>query len=149
MTVNVVLVREINPPAGDEPVEWILNVTTLFPSISQIYVRKYYSILDSSVDDRGVVPNAEIGLPCGGSAVLEHVAPTAAVRGDLSDRSLWRSTLMVCRMRAEFARTSTAKRSLNRKNGRLYTWRSTSENLPRSRPAWKRWFAWWGSWEDG
>ena len=45
VTVNVVLVREINPPAGDEPVEWIL-VTTLPINITDNVrnIIQYYTV---------------------------------------------------------------------------------------------------------
>ena len=47
VTVNVVLVREINPPAGDEPVEWILvttipiNITDNVRNIIQYYTVRW------------------------------------------------------------------------------------------------------------
>jgi Transposase Tn5 dimerisation domain/Transposase DNA-binding/Transposase DDE domain len=45
VTVNVVLVREVNPPAGEEPVEWTLLTTLPIDTIEQVrLVIQYYCV---------------------------------------------------------------------------------------------------------
>lgn len=45
VTVNVVLVREDNPPAGEEPVEWILVTTLPIDTLQQVrQVVEYYCV---------------------------------------------------------------------------------------------------------
>ena len=44
-TVNVVLVREVNPPEGEEPVEWILLTSLPIDTIEQVHmVIQYYTV---------------------------------------------------------------------------------------------------------
>jgi hypothetical protein len=45
VTVNVVLVSEVNPPAGDEPVEWLLLTTLPIDTIEQVrQIIQYYCV---------------------------------------------------------------------------------------------------------
>jgi hypothetical protein len=44
-TINVVLVREDNPPADEEPVEWLLLTNLPIETLSQVQqVIQYYSV---------------------------------------------------------------------------------------------------------
>lgn len=143
VTTNVVLVREVDPPQGDEPVEWIL-VTTL-PIDTEENVRKiiqYYTVrwmievlfrtLKSGcrVEDRRF-EHVDALLRC--VAIYLIVA--------------WR-TLMVCRMGA-VAPISTARRSLNRRNGRPSTWWSNVKSHQSNRQDSRRWSDWSVNWEAG
>ncbi len=45
VTVNVVLVRELNPPTGDEPVEWILVTTLPISTVEDVRtIIQYYTV---------------------------------------------------------------------------------------------------------
>lgn len=45
VTVNVVLAREVNPPAGDEPVEWLLLTSLPIETVEQVrQVIQYYCV---------------------------------------------------------------------------------------------------------
>jgi hypothetical protein len=45
VTVNVVLVREPDPPAGETPVEWILVTTLPIDTLEQVRtIVKYYCV---------------------------------------------------------------------------------------------------------
>jgi hypothetical protein len=45
VTVNVVLVSEVNPPAGDEPVEWLLLTSLPIDTAEQVVqILQYYSV---------------------------------------------------------------------------------------------------------
>lgn len=45
VTVNVVLAREVNPPADDEPVEWLLVTTLPIDTIEQVReILQYYAV---------------------------------------------------------------------------------------------------------
>ncbi len=45
VTVNVVLVRELNPPADDEPVEWLLVTTLGIEDVEQVrLIIQYYTV---------------------------------------------------------------------------------------------------------
>lgn len=45
VTVNIVLVREVNPPAGDEPVEWLLITTLPIDTDEQVRtIIQYYTV---------------------------------------------------------------------------------------------------------
>jgi hypothetical protein len=45
VTVQVVLVREVNPPAGEEPVEWLLVTTLSIASVAEVrQIIQYYCV---------------------------------------------------------------------------------------------------------
>ena len=45
VTVNVVLVSEVNPPAGDEPIEWLLLTSLSIDTVEQVMlILQYYSV---------------------------------------------------------------------------------------------------------
>jgi hypothetical protein len=45
VTVNVVLVNEVNPPAGDEPVEWLLLTSLPIDTVDQVeQILQYYTV---------------------------------------------------------------------------------------------------------
>ncbi len=61
VTVNVVLVREVDPPENDVPVEWVLLTSLPVDEIEQVR-----QVIQSR---RAGIPGAEIGWPRGSASV--------------------------------------------------------------------------------
>ena len=94
--MNVVLVREPNPPPGETAVEWILVTTLPIDTPEQVRtIVEYYCVRWTH---RNSVPHAEIGLSYRAAAFRAR-RPGVAVSG-LYLIVAWR-TLFVCRMGRE------------------------------------------------
>lgn len=101
VTVNVVLVREINPPAGDTPVEWILLTSLSIETVEQVLqviqfycVRWIIEILFHTLKSGCRVEDRRFEH-------VDRVLPCLAVYLIVS----WR-TLFVCRLGREFPEIS-------------------------------------------
>ena len=82
VTVNVVLVREIDPPVGEEPVEWILLTSLPIETCEQVRGVAEYYCARWMVE---ILFRAEIGLPGGGASIRTYRS-AVAVPGRVLDR---------------------------------------------------------------
>ena len=79
LTVNVVLVREIAPPAGEEPVEWMLLTSLPIATAEEVAaVIQYYLC---ALDDGNFVSHVEVRLSRRGATLRDHRSALALCGG--------------------------------------------------------------------
>ena len=140
VTVNIVLVRELNPPAGETPVEWVLVTTLPVDTPEQVRTIVEYYCVRWTIEILFRTLKSGCRVERRGFKHIDRVLPCFGLYLIVA----WR-TLFVCR-RVELARTSTARPSLSRRNGRRCGWPSMGSDLRGNRRGSRTWSIWWQAW---